>query len=254
MDNATRLRVEREKTTMETTNIEYHATSLHQRFSHVHSAPNTLYGEQGLEVRLARLCQDATVLDYGCSDGWVIPQFRKWGARRIIGVDISEVAIAKARSKYGNLAEFHACDAHNLAMVEDSSVDVIFGRAILHHLDFVTAMSEVKRVLCVGGTALFVEPLFDNPASILFRKLTPKARTLDERPLSRTQIDYADRMFSSSEHRFCNLVTTPVAMITSLMPLQPDNPALVLADRFDRRLEHTRLRYWMRLVYLCWTK
>lgn len=254
MDEAVRRRAEREKAAMEKPDIEYRFKRLHQRFSHVHCSPNSLRGEQALEEALGTLCQDATVLDYGCFDGWMVPRFRKWGARRIIGIDIAETSIAKARSNYGTLAEFYACDAQDLTMLEDSSVDVVLGRAILHHLDFVTAMSEVRRVLRVGGTALFVEPLFDNPASILYRKLTPKARTVDERPLSRTQIEYADRLFSSSRHRFCNLVSTQVGMITSFLPLQPDNLALVLADRIDQKLEHTSLRYWMRVVYLCWMK
>jgi SAM-dependent methyltransferase len=254
VDDVTRLRAEREKTAFDTTNVSDNIRRLHRRFSHVFESPNTLYGERESDVRLAALCRDATVLDYGCSNGWAVPQFREWGARRIIGIDISEVLISEARSKHGNLAEFHACDAQNIAMLEDSSVDVIYGRAILHHLDFVAAMNEVQRVLRKGGTALFLEPLFDNPVSILFRKLTPKARTVDERPLSRIQIAYADRLFSSSNHRFCNLVTTPVGMITSLLPLQADNAALVLADRIDRKLEHTPLRYWMRLVHLCWVK
>ena len=254
MDDAKRLRADREKTAFDTTNVWNNTLRLHRRFSHVFESPNTLFGEHWLEEKLANLCQTATVLDYGCGDGRAIPQYRAWGARRIVGVDISEVFIAEARSKYGDLAEFHACDAQNLSMLEDSSVDVIFGRAILHHLDFVAAMTEVRRVLRPGGTALFVEPLFDNPASMLFRKLTPNARTVDERPLSRSQIAHADRLFSSFDHRYCNLVTTPVGMVTSLLPLQPDNAALLLADRIDRKLAQTPLRHWMRLVFLCWVK
>ena len=133
VDDAKRHRADREKIAFDTTDVWENTRKLHRRFSHVFESPNTLYGEQGLEERLSHLCHDATVLDYGCSDGKSVTQYYEWGAKRIVGVDISEVSIAEARSKYGNLAEFHACDAQNLAMLEDSSVDVIFGRAILHH-------------------------------------------------------------------------------------------------------------------------
>ena len=139
-------------------------------------------------------------------------------------------------------------------MLPDSSVDAILGRGILHHLNFTVAMHEVTRVLRKGGSAFFIEPLYDNPASIIFRKLTPDARTTDERPLSRNQLAYADSLFSSASHCYCNLVTTPIAMLTSLLPLKPDNLALKMADWVDWSLVRTPLRYWMRMGYLCWVK
>jgi SAM-dependent methyltransferase len=247
-------RSERERTAFDTTDVWENTRKLHRRFSHVFESPNTMRGEQAFEKWLVTNCPGATVLEYGCSDGGNAPMYRKLGAKRIIGVDISQVAIAEARAQFGDFAEFHSCDAQNLAMLEDSSVDVIFGRAILHHLDFAAAISEVARLLRKGGSAFFVEPLYDNPASILFRKLTPRARTADERPLSRRQVAYADGLFASSRHYYCNLVTTPVGMLTSMLPLTPDNAALRLADIADVGFAQTPLRHWMRSVYLCWVK
>jgi len=254
VDDNTQLRADRERLAFDTTDVWENTRRLHRRFSHVFESPNTMRGEHALEHWLTQSCLDATVLEYGCSDGRNAPMYRRFGAKRVIGVDISEVSIAEARSAYGDLAEFHSCDAEKLAMLDDSSVDAIFGRAILHHLDFVAAMNEISRLLRPGGSAFFVEPLYDNPASILFRKLTPKARTSDERPLSAKQIAYANQLFASSRHCYCNLVTTPIGMVTSLLPLQPDNVALRLADSVDLRLSRTPLRHWMRLVYLCWVK
>lgn len=254
MDDETQLRSERERTAFDTTDVWENTRKLHRRFSHVFESPNTMRGEHALQEWLVKSCRGATVLEYGCSDGENAPMYRRLGAKRVIGVDISEVSIAQARSQYGDLAEFYSCDAEKLAMLDDSSIDAIFGRAILHHLDFVAAINEVFRLLRKGGSAFFVEPLYDNPASIVFRKLTPKARTKDERPLSGKQITCADQLFASSRHCYCNLVTTPVGMVTSLLPLQPDNSALKLADLVDQRLARTPLRRWMRLVYLCWVK
>ena len=67
-------------------------------------------------------------------------------------------------------------DAHHLDF-PDESFDLVFGRAILHHLDFETAIKEVKRVLKRGGHAAFAEPLGDSPFAKLFRLLTPRAYT-----------------------------------------------------------------------------
>ncbi|MFZ1137188.1 MAG: class I SAM-dependent methyltransferase [Candidatus Korobacteraceae bacterium] len=254
MSDDKHIRAERERIAFDTTDVWENTRRLHRRFSHVFESPNTLRGEHALQAWLTAKCRDATVLEYGCADGGNAIMYRRLGAKRVIGVDISEVSIAEAREKYGDLAEFHCCDAESLAMLDDSSVDAIFGRAILHHLHFEASVSEVFRLLRPGGSAFFVEPLYDNPASMVFRKLTPKARTADERPLSRAQLLYADRLFSSSLHCYCNLVTTPVGMLTSMLPLQPDNLALRAADWADRKLAATPLRHWMRIAYLCWVK
>jgi SAM-dependent methyltransferase len=248
------IRAERERIAFDTTDVWENTRRLHRRFSHVFESPNTLRGEHALQHWLSEACKGATVLEYGCSDGGNAPMYRQLGAKRVIGVDISEVSIGEAQSNHGDIAEFYCCDAEKLAMLGDGSVDAIFGRAILHHLDFPAAVREVSRLLRNGGSAFFVEPLYDNPASKLFRKLTPNARTADERPLSTSQISHADSLFSSSHHCYCNLVTTPVGMVTSFLPVKSDNAALRLADWADQKLARTPLRYWMRLVYLCWVK
>jgi ubiquinone/menaquinone biosynthesis C-methylase UbiE len=248
------LRSDREKIAFDTTDVWENTLKLHRRFSHVFESPNTMRGELALQEWMTKVCPGATILEYGCGDGRDVPALRSLGATRVVGVDISESFVAEARAKYGGLAEFHGGNAEDLNMFEDSSIDAIFGRAILHHLDFAAAIDEVSRVLRKGGNAFFIEPLYDNPASIVFRKLTPKARTADERPLSRKQIAYADRQFAASRHLYCNLVTTPVGMLTSLLPLRPDNAALKLADWVDQELARTPLRYWMRIAYLSWVK
>ncbi len=248
------LRADREKTASDTTDVWENSVKLKRRFMHVFQSPNTMRGELVQEKWMASVSPNASVLEYGCGDGTLVPILRSLGAKRVVGVDISERFIGEARTKYSNFAEFYCCNAERLTMLEDSSVDAVMGRGILHHLNFTAALNEVSRVLRKGGSAFFVEPLFDNPASIVFRKLTPKARTADERPLSRRQIAYADRLFTSSSHYYCNLMTTPIAMLTSQLPLRPDNAALKLADWVDRSLAWTPLRYWMRMAYLSWVK
>ena len=90
---------------------------------------------------------------------------------------------------------------------------------------------------------------------MLFRSVTPKARTLDEAPLSRNQIEHADRLFAGrTNHLYANLVSVPVAAATSLLPLESDNVLLRASDGIDQFVSRTPLRFWMRIVALCWTK
>ncbi|MGZ3733302.1 MAG: class I SAM-dependent methyltransferase, partial [Parachlamydiaceae bacterium] len=76
-----------------------------------------------------------------------------------------------------------AMDCEDLKFAE-GEFDAIYGRAILHHLNFEKAMSEIRRVLKEGGVAVFIEPLGMNPLINLYRKLTPGRRTPHEKPLN----------------------------------------------------------------------
>lgn len=73
-------------------------------------------------------------------------------------------------------------DAENLDF-SDSTFDVIFGRAIIHHLDIEKVNKEILRVLKEDGKAVFIEPLGYNPLINLYRFFTPTQRTKSEHPL-----------------------------------------------------------------------
>ena len=100
-------------------------------------------------------------------------------------INISEVELqqgidsaVKSKAK----PQFILMDAHNLEF-SDESFDFVFGAAILHHLNMVTALNEIHRVLKPNGKILFVEPLDMNPVGKIVRSLTKKARTVAEQPL-----------------------------------------------------------------------
>ena len=194
------------------------------------------------------------MLDLGCQEGVSTAHYARLGARRVVGIDISPVAIEKAR-RLAPHAEFHVRDAHHTGFA-DASFDAVIGHAILHHLDFAAAIAEIRRVLRPGGYAVFREPLRDNPAAKLIRVLTPRARTADELPLSRAQIEWADAQFSSSHHGYYGLASTGLGLATSLLApaASADNPVLRVADRLDVGAARTALRYWMRTVALVWRK
>jgi SAM-dependent methyltransferase len=215
--------------------------------------PNAVFNENQLATIVTDATRDRFLLDYGCFDGWSIPTLLKCAPRRIFGIDIAENAIVTARREYGHIADFSVMDCHRLAL-RNESIDVVVGRAILHHLDFDVAMREVHRVLKRGGKAIFLEPLRDNPAGKLVRLLTPGARTKDELPLTRSQIQRADKMFGENRHFFSGFMSVGCGMLSSLISKDPANAVMRLAHRVDLRLADSPLKWWMRMVLLCWTK
>ena len=246
-------RVSREKAAYDEGDVWAENDRLHRRFHHVFECPDTLFGEHYYERMVALGAETGTVLDYGCYDGEQTEKLLMLKPQKVIGIDISENAIYEAQKKFGSRAEFRVMDAHRMSF-PDNRFDLIVGKAILHHLDYEPAVHEIRRVLRHGGMAVFIEPLRDNPGARLLRFLTPRARTIDEMPLSRLQIEWADRVFGASEHHFFNLVSVPVAMFTSFFFKSGDNALTRLAYRLDRFLARTPLRYWMRSVVLVWKK
>jgi SAM-dependent methyltransferase len=62
-------------------------------------------------------------------------------------------------------------------------VDVVFGIAILHHLDLDLAAREVRRVLKKGGRAIFQEPVRNSKFVRRIHSLIPYHARFPSRPL-----------------------------------------------------------------------
>jgi ubiquinone/menaquinone biosynthesis C-methylase UbiE len=106
------------------------------------------------------------VLEYGCGLGEISTLLAASGAQ-ITSFDLSEisVAVAKKRAELNNLetkVNLSVAGGETLPFA-DESFDVVFGKAILHHLDVTLGWHDLYRVLKTGGKAAFVEPLGMNP-------------------------------------------------------------------------------------------
>jgi ubiquinone/menaquinone biosynthesis C-methylase UbiE len=246
-------RVAREKAAYDGGSVYQESSVLHDRFNHVFFCPNSQRGEKFLDEAIAKYARDRDLLDYGCYRGDMAPRYRAMNPRSITGIDISESGVAQALARYGSFAEFIVGDAHQMPFANES-FDLVVGRSILHHLHLDRALQEICRVLRPGGSAIFMEPLGSNPAAKVLRALTPRTRTEDERALTRADIVRANATFGGESHLFFNLFSVPVAMLTSLTSLSPDNVFLRLSDLPDRFLARTPLKYWMRSVVLVWKK
>lgn len=150
------------------------------------------------------------ILDIGCGSGANTLVLSGRGAH-VCGVDVSADLIRLARRRLAvngrpGGAEFVVGSAHDLPM-PDNSIDIVFGIAILHHLDLELVSREVQRVLRPGGRAIFQEPCRNSRLVRFVRRLIPyRAPDISpfERPLTDPELDAFAAPFARARKRaFC---------------------------------------------------
>jgi SAM-dependent methyltransferase len=135
------------------------------------------------------------VVDFGCGSGANTALLLRRGAH-VWGIDISEDLLRLAQRRLtvsgrAGEATFIAGSAHDMPF-PDASIDVVFGIAILHHLDLDLVSREVRRVLKPGGRAIFQEPVRNSPVVRVVRSLIPyRAPDISpyERPLTDAELE-----------------------------------------------------------------
>jgi len=123
----------------------------------------------------------AVALDYCCGNGEVAIEIAKKGASRVLGIDISKVAIDNARTLakvagVDHICEFRVMDAEHTEFSDDT-FDVIHEYGALHHLDLAAAFAELSRILKPEGRLICTEALRHNPFIHWYRHRTPHLRT-----------------------------------------------------------------------------
>jgi|SRR3954451_25458738 ubiquinone/menaquinone biosynthesis methyltransferase len=116
--------------------------------------------------------QDAPrCLDLACGTGDIAFLLaKKYPGGNIVGVDITERMLARARLRnYWPNIEFLNQDM-NCLMVDSLSVDIVTGGYALRNApDLETTLDEINRVMRPGGTAAFLD--FSRPASVMSERL-----------------------------------------------------------------------------------
>jgi ubiquinone/menaquinone biosynthesis C-methylase UbiE len=95
------------------------------------------------------------VADVGCGGGIYSRAWRELGAE-VVGVDFSEQMVAAAREQAAGLSgiSFQQGDATATGL-PTASKDVVFERALIHHLkDYQAAFTEARRVLAPSGCVI----------------------------------------------------------------------------------------------------
>lgn len=155
-----------------------------------------------LQEIVKKTFEGKSVLELGSHEwiGWILG---KATPKKVTCINISQAELNKGieRKNEANFdMEFHLMDANELTF-EDETFDVVYGGAILHHLDIERTLNHVHRVLKPGGHILFLEPLNMNPIFKIYRKLNPKERTPDEHALVGSDFKLLRKNFTF-QHQF----------------------------------------------------
>ena len=139
------------------------------------------------------------IVDFGCGSGANTLLLANRGAH-VWAVDISEDLIRLGRRRLAannraGQAQFIVGSAHDLPF-PPNSIDVVFGIAILHHLDLALVSKEVLRVLRPGGRAIFQEPVRNSATMRFVRRLIPY-HAPDISPYERPLTDHELRSFAN---------------------------------------------------------
>ncbi len=97
------------------------------------------------------------VLDLGCGAGDLINDLRATAAS-VVGVDVAEAALRRARARHPELA-FYRTEIDGELPLGDNSFDVVWSSEVIEHVaDTARWMSEARRVLRPGGRLLLTTP------------------------------------------------------------------------------------------------
>jgi len=137
--------------------------------------------------------QGCNVLDLGCGFGWFCRWARQQGATKVLGIDVSEKMLARARSDTSDPAiTYSRADMEQLEL-PTASFGLVYSSLALHYVeDLSRLLSQVHRSLVPGGGLVFsVEhPIFSATTwsnwllSAAGRKTWPIDGYLDEGPRS----------------------------------------------------------------------
>ncbi|MFD2567721.1 class I SAM-dependent methyltransferase [Pseudotenacibaculum haliotis] len=163
--------------------------------------------ERILDKLIKKTFADKSVLELG-SHEWLNWIKGKVTPKKVTCINISQAELDKGINNAKDLPfeiDFHLMDANELTF-EDESFDVVYGGAILHHLDIEKTLNHVYRVLKPGGYILFLEPLNMNPVYKIYRKMNPKERTPDEHALVGADFKIIRKKFTF-KHEFFDFVS-----------------------------------------------
>jgi len=168
-------------------------------------------------------------------------------------INISEVELKKGAdfaAKSKSNPRLILMDAHNLEFA-DGAFDFVFGDGILHHLDIVSALEEICRVLKPDGRILFLEPLDMNPVGKIVRALTKKARTTDEQPIRRQDIVEIKKHFET--HLFYEeFLSVPFGVLSRMVFADGSNALMQFAFNADLFIDRNCkwIRNWFRYALI----
>lgn len=116
--------------------------------------------------------KERTVLCLGCGSGEETEHLQSLGAKKVVGVDISEKLIEIAKADYPN-SDFYVMDIEKLDFPKES-FDFVFSSLTMHYLkEWTRTLQEIYKILIENGVFLFsiTNPFFSAMEKIDNEKL-----------------------------------------------------------------------------------
>ncbi len=117
------------------------------------------HSKRFIEVEKLITSVSGDILDIGCHSGLFTKRIHgKLLPNKIYGVDVSKVAIGRAKKRIPS-GYFQIADAQNLPF-ENNTFAAVFCLEVLEHVDYPQkVLSEIKRVLKKGGYSVLLVPM-----------------------------------------------------------------------------------------------
>ena len=194
--------------------------------------------EGRLEIPCVPSLEGKRVLICSCGSG-VEPVLAARAGARVFAFDISETAVEKAREMAdhnGVAVDAQVMDFHAL-QYEDNSFDIMYGSAILHHVNVALAGREMLRCLKPGGIAYFHENSDRNPILRFLRRVMfgrpngyqkqqflflKRTGDSDEYPLTEHEVRQLESIFNGHMRRY----NSRFEFFHLLSRIMPDNKLL----------------------------
>lgn len=182
----------------------------------------------------------------------LIRKFVQMGSE-VIAIDISPETVtglrrAIEREGFQDQSTAVEMDCESLNIV-DESIDIVFARSIIHHLNVDTSLREIRRVLKPHGKLAVLEPLGTNPFINLYRRFTPGSRTTDEHPLVDRDLRKFKEYFPESRFHYLYFLSI-LAYFYRMM--DRDERRFTKVFSVLNRADSLFLRYIPPYRYLCW--
>lgn len=223
-------------------------------------------GERDLDIMLADLgdTRGLTLLDVGCGVGRLLkPALGRFA--RVIGFDVSDQAIGKARALLGEAPELYVGNGVDLQPLADRSVDVILSFAAITSMPtevMAAYLCEFHRVLKPGGIARL--QIYLGNESAVEQNDTLQLRCYSEEKFERAvraagfELEWARDLVLPFKVSFEELGI--IARVVSLSrsevpPAEVDaithmlRPSQVVRQDTEASIAGTDLEYWMSLNY-----
>jgi ubiquinone/menaquinone biosynthesis C-methylase UbiE len=136
--------------------------------------------------------RDLRVVDLGCGFGWFCRWAREAGAARVLGLDVSEKMLARAKETTADPAvTYRQADLETLDLAAET-LDLVYSSLTLHYIEKLPALlATVRRALVPGGHLVFSaeHPIYTAPSAPGWttaegRTTWPVDRYLEEGPRS----------------------------------------------------------------------